>query len=282
MSFKKPSSFKDLIIHLGSALGITTLIICIVFYVWLPITTNHGETITVPDVEGLNYGQLEEFLGQRNLRYEVTADSSYSPEHAPLAVLRQVPAPNTKVKENRKIYVTLNTEKPPLVKFPNLIDKSLKSAQMILKSYDLVLGEIKYISDAIFGTVHEGRMEGRTVLEGENIEKGSSIDLVVGDGYGNTIFQSPALIGLDLEEATTAVIGSGLKVGRVKFVDESKAGFASNDTTQSVIYREISPGSVQSQYPKQGILVKIGDPIDLWVYKPDSLGGGAATILDEQ
>jgi len=282
MSFKKPTNLKDLVVHLVAAMAITIIMFYLVFYVWLPLSTNHGETITVPDVEGITYDQLDEYLGKRNLRYEVTLDSGYSPLHKPLAVLRQVPSPNTKVKENRKIYVTLNTEKPPLVKFPNLIDKSLKSAQMVLKSYDLVLGDIKYIPDPIFGTVHEGRMNGRVVLEGESVEKGTIIDLLVGDGYGNTIFQSPTLVGLDLEEATTAVIGSGLKVGKVRFVNESQAAFKSNDSIQSVVYREIPPGSIQNQYPKEGIRVKIGDPIDLWVYKPDSLAENASTILDDQ
>lgn len=282
MPFKNPSNLKDLFIHLGAAIGLVILLTSFVFYMWLPISTNHGETITVPDVEGLTYDQLEEFLGKRNLRYEVTPDSSYSSEHAALAVLRQVPAPNTKVKENRKIYVTLNTEKPPMVKFPNLIDKSLKSAQMVLKSYDLTLGNIKYIPDPIFGTVHEGRIDGREVLEGESVEKGTSVDLIVGDGYGNTIFQSPALVGLDLEEATIAIIGSGLKVGKIDYVTQSKAAFESGDSIQSIVYREIPAGSVQNQYPRKGLRIKIGDPIDLWIYKPDSLSGNVSTILDEQ
>ena len=283
MSFKKPSSLKDFLIHLSAVIGVAILLVCIVFYLWLPVSTNHGETITVPDVEGLTYDQLDEFLGKRNLRYEVTKDSSYSPNHPPLTILRQVPLPNSKVKENRKIYVTLNTERPPLVKFPDLIDKSLKAAQMILKSYDLLLGEVSYIPDPVaFGTIHEARINGRVILEGESVAKGSSIDLVAGDGYGNTIFQSPSLVGLDLEEASAAIIGSGLKMGEVRYVTQSKALIKPTDSTKAVTYLEVSPGAIQKQSPTQGIRVKIGDPIDLWVYKPDSIARDAATILDGQ
>lgn len=279
MSLKKPTSIKDLIIHIGLALGLSALIVITIFYIWLPITTNHGESITVPDVRGVAYEQLADVLGKRNLRYEVTKDSSYSPDYAPLAVLRQVPAPNTQVKENRKIYVTLNTSTPPMVKFPGLTDKSLKAAQMVLKSYDLKLGRVKYTPDPLFGTVHEARMKGREVLEGENIEKGSTIDLLVGDGYGNTIFQSPSLTGLDLEEAVTVVIGTGLKVGKISFTTKEKAAFEVSDSIQ---YRNIPVGSIQNQYPRKGKRVKIGDPVDLWVYKPDSLTVEGATILDGQ
>jgi len=283
MSFKKPSDFKDLFVHSGLVIGLIILIIYVVFSVWLPINTNHGETITVPDVKGLAYDQLDKFLGKRGLRFEVKKDSGYSSDHAPLEVLRQLPAPNTKVKENRKIYVTLNREKPPLVKFPDLIDKSLKAAQMVLKSYDLVLGNLSYVPDPVaFGTVHEARIGGRLVLEGEEVEKGSVVELIVGDGYGNTVFRSPALIGLDMEEAITVIIGSGLKIGNVEYVTGNQTVMQVGDAAGIADNIVVSFGAVQDQYPKQGLRVKVGDPVDLWVYRPDSTGNDGATILDIQ
>lgn len=280
MSFRKPTSFLDFLTHIGVLIGSSALIIIIVFYVWLPLSTNHGETITVPDIQGMTVNELEDFLGKRDLRFEATADSSYSPNHPPLAVLRQVPAPNTKVKENRKIYVTLNAESPPKVRMPKVEDLSIKSALMTLKSYDLIFGEIKFVPDDFF-VVLEARMNGRVVLEGERIEKGSVIDLVAGNGFGNTIFQSPNLIGLDQEEAEFAILGSGLRIGKIRNTDKSMAGFAAVDSLGNDIleYRDISPGSVQQQYPRPEKRVRINDPIDIWVYKPDSISN-TATILD--
>ena len=270
MSFLKPEGIKDLLLHLLVVIGGSALVVIIVFYVWMPFSTNHGETITVPDIKGKTVDELNEFLDKRNLRYEVTADSSYSPDFPALAVLRQVPAPNTKVKENRKIYVTLNAESPPQVKMPKVEDSSLKSVLMTLKSYDLKLGNVKYVPDDFFNVVLEARLNGRTILEGEKIEKGSAIDLVVGNGFGNTILQSPNLIGLDQEEAEVVIIGSGLKIGKINFTEKSQAGFYVRDTTNTEIleYRNISPGSIQQQYPRSGNRLNIGDPIDVWVYKP--------------
>lgn len=282
MSFKKPTSIKDFAIHLGVLLGTTLFIVAMVFYVWLPITTNHGETITVPDVQGMAANELDDFLGKRDLRWESNADSSYSADSPPLTVLRQVPLPNTKVKENRKIYVTLNAASPPKVRMPNLIDRSIKAAVMILNSYDLKRGEIQMVPDDFFVVV-DAKLNGRSVLEGEKIEKGSTIDLVVGSGYGNTIFQSPNLIGLDEEEATVAIVGSGLKVGKVSYTDKSIAGFDDLDSLNGTAlnYREIAPGTVQKQFPKPQEIVELGDPINIWVYKPDSVSN-TATILDNQ
>lgn len=283
MSFRKPTSIKDFLIHLGVLIGASALIVITIFYIWLPISTNHGETITVPDIQGMAVDELDDFLGRRNLRFEATTDSSYSPNHPPLAVLRQVPAPNTKVKENRKIYVTLNAQSPPKVRMPKVEDLSLKSAMMVLRSYDLKLGDVRYVPDVFFGVVHEAKMNGRSVLEGERIEKGSVIDLVAGDGYGNTVFQSPNLIGLEQEEAEVAIIGSGLKVGKIRTTDKPLAGFDALDSlgNDMIEYRDIAPGTVQNQYPRPERRVKIGDPIDIWIYKPDSVSH-SSTILDNQ
>lgn len=267
MSFLKPNNIKDLLIHIGAVIGLALVVVLFVFYVWLPISTNHGDTISVPDIVGIEESQLPEFLEDRNLRYEVTEDSSYSPDYPPLSVLTQVPPPNAKVKENRKIYVTLNSKNPPLVKMPKVEHLSLKSVQMVLKSYDFKLGKIRYVPDQFFGVVHEAKINGRTVLEGEKIEKGTVIDLVVGDGYGNTVFQSPNLVGLELEEAKFVIIGSGLKVGNIQY-----SATKPND-------EDISPDGVLSQYPQPKSVLRIGDPVDLWVYKPDSISH-QSNILD--
>lgn len=273
MSFKRPTSIKDVLIHLAIIFGSSFLIVIFVFYVYLPIKTNHGETITVPDVVGMSPNELSEFLENRNLRFEVTADSSYSPTAPPLAVLRQVPKPNSKVKENRKIYVTLNAETPPLVRMPRVVDLSLKSTQMVLRSYDLKLGKIQYVADDFFGVILEAKTEGRSVLEGEPLAKGSVIDLIVGDGRGNTIFQSPNLIGLEQEEAEVVIIGSGLKVGKIRTTISSQAGYVVRDSAGADVIemRDIPPGTVQQQYPKAQKVLRIGDPIDLWIYRPDSI-----------
>jgi len=281
MSYRKPSNLNDLLLHIITIVGIGVGLVLAIFYLWLPILTNHGETITVPDIEGMQFSEINNFLSKRNLRFEVSEDSSYSANFPPLAVLRQFPKPNTKVKENRKIYLTLNSERPPLVKMPKLQDLSLKAAQMVLKTYELKLGEISYIPDPIaFGTIHDAKVNGRSVLEGERIEKGTVIDLVAGDGYGNQTFQSPFLIGLLKEEAETVILGSGLKVRNIYFTKENNAIISPNDSTNQIrTFQKIGPGEIYKQIPEPGTTLKINDVIDLWVYRPDSINN-SSNILD--
>ena len=282
MKLLQATSWLDLIKHLCFILVIGIILVLFFFYVYLPVSTNHGETLTVPDVRGVVIDDLDEFLNERNLRFEVTADSGFSPDYAPLAVLKQLPMPNAKVKENRKIYVTLNAESPPLVRMPKLIGGSVKNAQLVLKTYDLKLGEIIYRPNLAMNYVLDQRIDGRSVLEGEKIPKGSPIDLVAGDGLGKVTLESPNLINLDLESAQFAIVGSGLKIGDVTHEKEGVAVIEVEDEDGNIIIKreQVAPGAVFKQTPKPGTNMKIMQEVDIWVYSPDSLNVNP-TLLDE-
>ena len=133
------NEIKFILKNLSIMIGIVASIIFFIFYIYFPFITNHGETITVPNLVGMEIKDLDEFLSDRDLRYEILEDSSYSSEYPPYTVLQQNPSENDKVKENRKIYLTLNSSIPPKIKMPKIINGSVKNAQLILKSYDLKL-----------------------------------------------------------------------------------------------------------------------------------------------
>ncbi len=266
-------SYKDLILHLIIMGVVGVGLILFFFFVYLPASTNHGETITVPDLEGATIEELDDYLVKRNLRYEITEDSGYSANYAPLAVLKQFPLANSQVKENRKVYVTLNAKSPPLVRMPRLIDGSVKNAQLVLRTYDLLLGDITYVPDIAANAVLEQFYKGSAIAEGEYVPKGAKIDLEVGDGLGNQIFESPFLIGQNLEDAQFAIIGSGLKVGDVYYQKDGKAELEVEDEDGNIKVEEkdIAAGSVFKQRPTAGTKVKLGQSIDLWVVERDTV-----------
>ena len=117
----KADTLGGLFLHLALAATLLIVLCVLYFYAYLPHVTNHGESITVPSVEGLPITKVEGFLESHDLRYEVN-DSSYSADYPPLTVLKQYPAAGAKVKENRKIFVSVNRRNPPTVKMPDLID----------------------------------------------------------------------------------------------------------------------------------------------------------------
>ena len=260
--------FKNLILMIGGV----SLIIFFLFYIYFPIKTNHGDTITVPNLIGMELKDIDEFLSDRDLRYEILDDSSYSSEYPPFSILQQNPSENEKVKENRKIYLTLNSSIPPKIKMPKIINGSVKNAQLILKSYDLKLGEITYVPDMARNAVLKMFIEGDSVSENDLVLKGSIVDLEVGNGLGNQIFDTPDLINLDLEEARFTIIGSGLRLGNIIYQD---SGYYNNkilDEEGNEIFEKVwvNPGKVFRQSPIKSTKVKIGRRINLWIVtKPE-------------
>jgi beta-lactam-binding protein with PASTA domain len=210
--------------------------------------------MTVPDLEGMPMSDLDKFLVERNLRYEVS-DSSYSSQYPALTILSQFPKAGSKVKERRKIYLTVNSFNPPTTRMPDLIDRSLRNAQLELSSYELVPGKIILKPSPYENAVLEQRFEGGKIEAGTKIAKGSVIDLVVGDGYGNRVFVLPRFVGMPFDEVKISIAGMNLRLGSV--INEGDSAEA--------------PGFVFQQIPEEGQVVKVGEAIDLWITPTDSL-----------
>ena len=261
-------SWKGLLFHVGLMGLVVVGMILLFFYVYLPSTTRHGETITVPNLEGMSLVDMDEFLKKRNLNYEV-ADSNYTSRYEPLAILKHYPQAGAYVKENRKIYLTVNSKQPKSVNMPNLIDGSLKNAELRLKSFGLVRGDIKYVPDLAVNAVLEQRFEGKKIEPGTPVLKGSRIDLVVGDGLGQRVFEAPRFIGLPLDEAEFSVKGSGLNIGSVliRVLGEEEL----QDLVMLAAQLEIDTavitesGVVFQQRPEIGNDIRLGQQVDLWV-----------------
>lgn len=243
-------NFKGFLIHLLLMVLLVAAIFIGFFNFYLPNSTDHGETVTVPDLNGMKLSEIESFLGSRDLRFAIS-DSSFSSDFPPLTVLSQNPVPGAKVKENRRIYLSINSMVPPTIEMPNLIDMSMKSAQMNLQSYGLVMGKVEYVPDLAQNAVLKQFHNGREIKSGQELPKGSVIDLTVGDGLGQNSFSVPDLTGMAIDEVEVLLIGQGLQVGSKIFVEDSS----------------LPRGQVVKQRPSADgdRKVRVGEQIDLWV-----------------
>ncbi len=246
------TSWWDVLKHVGITAGIGVALILFFFYVFLPSTTNHGESITVPNLVGMPLNELDKFVVERDLRYEVS-DSSYSADYPPYTVLHQFPKEHSKVKANRKIFISLNSKNPPTTVMPNLVDKTIQNASLILKSYELKRGRTTTKPDA-FRNVLAQNFNEEPIEPGTSIAKGSQIDLVIGDGHGITQFEMPSLLGLPLEEAEIIIKGNSLNVGIV---------FNNEDTPANFV--------VVKQTPNIGNTVRVSSEVNLWLGDPIEL-----------
>jgi eukaryotic-like serine/threonine-protein kinase len=244
-------SLKKIIFHILIILGLSVFLGFLFLKVYLPLYTNHGETVSVPDLSGYTFEEASRLLETTGLQYEVSLDSGFSTDLPAHAILKQIPDANAQVKSGRKVYLTLNAQNAPMLKMPNLVNTPLKNVQEILANMGLERGDIIYVPDIGINVVLEQRYRGVSIQEGFEIPKGARIDLVVGDGLGNQYLQVPKVIGLDEDEAEFLILGSGLRVGNKIF--------SANDTIPS--------GKVFLQSPSAGQEVKTGEPIDIWISK---------------
>jgi eukaryotic-like serine/threonine-protein kinase len=250
--FLKQNTLGAVLANLALAFAIVAVLAVAYFYVFLPNNTNHDETITIPDLHGMKLEELETFLKERELRYEVE-DSIYHEEFPPLTVLRQFPKAGSTVKENRMIYISVNQVLPPTVPVPDLANptspSSLINAQAILKSNGLKAGKRIYQASPFFHIVGDMMFQGKRIEAGTRIPKGSVIDLVVGDGKGPADFTIGNLIGDQFETAKFKLAGWNLHLGSIEIPEDV-------DTTGIEIY-------VFKQNPLPGDSVRVGDPVDL-------------------
>ena len=171
-------------VFLKQLLVATLIVVVIVVIVLntLSFFTKHNEEITVPDLAKLSMEQVEEKLDELNLDYVLLDTMDFHKEYPIYSVVMQDPKPGDKVKEDRKIYVKINSEGFKYVVIPNLIEKTFRQAEPTLKSLGLQLGKVTYKPYLGKDMVLEMWIDGKKVKPGAEVMKTSKIDLVLGDG----------------------------------------------------------------------------------------------------
>lgn len=251
MPYRRPSFARRLAFHLLLMGLISTGLLFIFSYLFLPVFTHHGQSMAVPNLIGSSLTEVEVVLNQQKLRFEIADETAYIPEYAPMTVLQQHPKPGAQVKKRRKIYLTINSPTPPKVPMPNLVDGSLRNAQTRLESQGLLLGTIRYVLDIAEDAVLEQCHDQAPIAPGTLIGKGSKIDLVVGAGLSKTQVTVPPVVGMRLVDAKLLLLHKGIKVGRVIYSANTE--------------EEVMPGSIFKQMPTAGQQVYKGESIDLWM-----------------
>ncbi len=235
----------------------------------LSIYTHHGETIMVPDFTNVKTGDLDKFITDKNLRYEVI-DSVFDQKSAIGVVIKQDPEKKSSVKQNRTIYLTVSAKLPPLIKMPNLVDASMRQAQAMLDSYGLKTGKRDYRPDPCVNCVLAQMMKGKKIEPGTMIAKGSVIDLVLGKGEGDEKINIPCLAGNTHKEANEKIAESGFSEGAVICSDCK----TSADKENAKVYKQNPSCSADN-------LMNPGTAIDLYLSVKAHVASPSDTTNDE-
>ncbi|MCH7534228.1 MAG: PASTA domain-containing protein [Bacteroidetes bacterium] len=247
------AKFKKYILHILLVVAIWAGAIWGIFE-HLDDYSMHGQTITVPDLRGLQVNEIDTVISSKGLRYQII-DSVYS-EEVPLgAVIKQDPKELSQVKLNRNIYVTINSNMPQRVKVPNLINLSKRMAVSIIESFGLEMDIIDVVPDECRDCVLAQLHEGKNIKPGTMIEKGEKIKLVVGGGESRDKVGIPNLLGKHLSEAKRVL--DTLNLGLIAVYDVESVNNRI-DSLRAVIYRQDPPSG-------ENAVVNRGSSIDLYL-----------------
>lgn len=251
-SENKRSPWISLLIHFCAAVAVA---LALVFgaKLFLNLFTRHAKELIVPDFSNLTLLEAQSLAEENHMRVEVT-DSVFLKRMKKGAVYRQNPRAGSKVKDGRRIILTINAMTAKKVTMPNLIGYSMRQAMAELQSRGLVLGKLIYVDDIATNNVLKQLKGNREIDPGVMIESESVIDLVVGLNSGDSETYVPDVVGLKHISALDAVHANSLNISKLRF-DKTVKDY--DDSLSAVVYK-------QNPEPSE-FSVKMGEDVTLYL-----------------
>jgi len=252
-------NLKDLFKHLGF-IALFFILVLFIVMTWLRLYTNHGQQLELPDYTEQQFDAAAKDAKKRSFRMVVN-DSIHIVGKPGGQIITQNPLPGSKVKENRKIYVTTTKYRPDLISVASLPTlygteyeskcKDLKYLEINckIKSYRYDAGEKDHILEVYYNDELISSNIGKK--NDVMIEKGSTLEFVLSRKSG-AILTVPDLQCLTVGMARFNAEARQLKIGNIQTI-----GSVDNPETAYIV----------GQYPKadSGESIESGSSIDLIV-----------------
>lgn len=253
MSFTRFLTSRTFLVNLILAAALLAIILFITMK-GLEKYTRHGQSNPVPEFTGMLPAEAQKIAHQQNLKVEIV-DSLFLENTEPGVVVDQIPRPGHGVKQNRTIFLTINSTQPEMVTLPQLTDISFRQAQVLVENSGLQIGNIFYQPSEYDNLVLNVQIDSTDIRPGKQLPKGTSVDLIVGRKHGNQTTPLPDLIGLTVDEAQATLTSAMLNTGVVIY-DESIR--SSGDSLSARVWR-------QRPDPRITGSILLGSSVDIWV-----------------
>jgi beta-lactam-binding protein with PASTA domain len=257
MSLKAFFKSKALWINISLLVVFFALMVYFTLFL-LKVYTNHGETISVPDLTGLGEREVEIVTREKNLKHSII-DSTFVPTTIPGTMISQQPEAGHKVKEGRTVYLTISATQPEKVTLPAVVDVSLREAQSRLENAGLKLGQIEYRPSEFINLVLDKKLNGTQLPNDTLLIKGTEVDLVVGKGLSNERTVVPDVKGMYMSDAYRSLYNLSLNTGALIY-DQSVQ--TAEDSTQARVWKQMPEGDGEN-------LIELGTSVDLWLTVDD-------------
>lgn len=233
--------------HLLLMLAVSIAILVVVF-VCIKIYARQGHEFELPSIVGAD---IQDLRADASLDIEyVVVDSVYDEHDEGGRVLTQDPKAGTMIKKGRKVYITITSYSAEKTYLPDLCDLSVRQAVSQLTSVGLQGGVIKFVESSDRNAVLSLSQNGRTLHAGQELSRGSRVDMVAGLGDEGGYAVVPFVIGKSAKAARRDILSASLNVGEERY--DSKTSRA-----DAVVYRQEPSYTGITRYP-------LGTPVTLY------------------
>lgn len=253
MSIKNFLLSKSFLKNIGIA-ALIAVASLMVLLIWLNFYTRHGQSRAVPDFKGLTLEQAIKTARKSKVRYQII-DSVYTAEVPRGCIAEQNPQAGLRVKKWRNIMLTINAFNPEMVAMPNLVNLPRRQAVALIEGAGLEVGVPRYIPDISLDVVLKQLHNGREIMEGDSLQKGSVIDLVLGKGLSNQRTTVPYLLGLNLEDSKNKIFSASLTLVTSIFDNTILTG---QDSVNAFVFK-------QNPEYSTGATIQLGSAVYIWL-----------------
>lgn len=241
---------------------------------WLSCYTNHGESVQVDDFTGMYLPDAKKQGRDKNFRFEVM-DSVWMEGKPSGMIILQNPKPFARVKEGRKIYVTITGNAQPEM-LPKFSDSSYdydryasRLAKRGIKSrVKERVFDAKQAENTILYFFYDGKkVTEQMVKSGYQVMPGEVLEFVVTERLSNEM-EIPDLVCMNFTAAEFLVSTSNLNIGQV-FDDGTIT-----DRSSAFIFKQDPPYDSTST-------IQMGGQISVWLTQ-NLPAGCAATESPEE
>ncbi|MEM1323377.1 MAG: PASTA domain-containing protein [Bacteroidota bacterium] len=231
---------------------------------WLQCYTNHGESLQVHNYIGMPLQDAVRKAESRSFSI-VISDSIFVVGKPPLEVLEQNPKPLSRVKENRKIYLTITKASPDLVNLPDITggndDFTQYSRKLRRLGVNAKIVDRKFSNKLEPNTILEVRYNEEEItdqlIEGFKVPMGTTLNFVVTERGGGTV-PIPNVVCKQYDAASFLIGNFNLNIGSI--IPDATV----TDRETAFVWRQVP------RY-RAGVNIRIGEQVDLYItqHRPD-------------
>ena len=217
----------------------------------LPILTNKGKEIYLPDVRGFNIVKAQNLLEKKGFNVTIIK-SNYNENNTPNHVISMTPRAFTKIKKNRNIKLKIAGDKETVI-FEDFKNSSIRNVEISMNRSNLLIDTLIYEYNSLIKKdyIIEQYPKAKSVLQ--SLDK---VTFIVSLGSPPDYYIVPNLININLKRGKEVISKAGLVMGTIEYE------YNTNYLNNTILEQNLTEGMKLSFPSKINLIVSTDRIID--------------------